>query len=282
MSTGTLKVLSAEEVAFYKGNGYLVPSFRLSSTEVSRLQGQLAKLLADNPHLRNIAFPMAHIASAGERGYISDGSVMEFALHPRILDIVEQLMGSDIILWQSTIWNKAAAVGNFTPWHQDGDYWPIDPLETLTVWIPTTRITVKNACLRVIPRSHLSRELKPHRDLVRKSLEFSRELEPACYDEADAIDLELDAGQMVLFDVRTVHGARPNDGTLPRTAFAVRYMPSTSFYNHDLNARGNYDDKTAEELGIPSALQGLFSKVPLFLVRGIDRNGRNDFKRNHE
>jgi Phytanoyl-CoA dioxygenase (PhyH) len=49
--------------------------------------------------------------------------------------VVSQVIGEDIALWNSSFFAKPARVGTKTPWHQDGEYWPIRPLATCTVWI---------------------------------------------------------------------------------------------------------------------------------------------------
>ena len=57
---------------------------------------------------------------------------LEFARTPGILDMVEQLIGSDFALWNSSFFAKPARNGRATPWHQDGEYWPIRPIATCT------------------------------------------------------------------------------------------------------------------------------------------------------
>src|ERR1041385_3494157 len=114
------------------------------------------------------------------------------------------------------------------------------------------------------------RSVPSHIQTKRADLSFGTILDPAEYDEATAVDLELDAGQMVLFDVFTIHGARHNLGTLERTGFAMRYMPATSHYDHD--SAPDYS-KNSPEFGHDTR--------PLMLVRGVDACGRNDFRRGH-
>ena len=45
-------------------------------------------------------------------------------MEPEILDLVEQVIGPDIILWGCHVFCKPAGDGLETPWHQDGQYWP--------------------------------------------------------------------------------------------------------------------------------------------------------------
>jgi ectoine hydroxylase-related dioxygenase (phytanoyl-CoA dioxygenase family) len=54
------------------------------------------------------------------------------------------------------------------------------------------------------------------------------------FDESQAVDVELEAGEMSLHDVYMIHGARANTSTQRRTGVALRYMPATSVFRRDL------------------------------------------------
>jgi hypothetical protein len=75
---------------------------------------------------------------------------------------------------------------------------------------------------------------------------------------------------MSLHDVYMIHGARPNTSGRRRTGVALRYMPSTSLFDRSLKP---VDGKT----GVPVN----FAQRPLWLVRGVDRHGGNDFVTGH-
>ncbi len=86
------------------------------------------------------------------------------------------------------------------------------------------------------------------------------------FDEATAVDVELQPGQMSMHDVYLIHGARPNRSGQRRTGVALRYMPGSSVFERNLNPA---DGRS----GVPVA----FATRPLWLLRGADRTGRNDF-----
>ena len=46
--------------------------------------------------------------------------------------------------------------GKGVHWHQDGHYWPLEPMEVITVWFAITASLPSNGCVRVIPGSHRS------------------------------------------------------------------------------------------------------------------------------
>ena len=49
--------------------------------------------------------------------------------------------------------------GHATPWHQDGQYWPIRPLATCTVWLAIDDANVENGYLRLL-KVHIKKKLK--------------------------------------------------------------------------------------------------------------------------
>jgi ectoine hydroxylase-related dioxygenase (phytanoyl-CoA dioxygenase family) len=226
------------------------------------------KLVADNPALADKMMNLPHIPGAGVQGLKSDPGWMEFATHPVIVDMVEQIVGPDIILRGSAVFYKRAGNGPATPWHRDSAVLPIKPMRAMAVWIAASDTSVVNACLRFIPGSHRNQSRGAHRQDPRQGVTFGLTLDESEYDESTAVDVEVEAGQMVIFDVFTIHGSRSNLGTRERAAYAVRFMPATSHFDHDAP-----DDRDSGSY-VP------FAKRPLILLRGVDRAG-NDFRRGH-
>jgi ectoine hydroxylase-related dioxygenase (phytanoyl-CoA dioxygenase family) len=184
--------------------------------------------------------------------------------------MVAQLIGEDVILWGCHVFCKPGGTGYETPWHQDGHYWPIRPLATCTVWIALDRSDRENGCLQVIPGSHRDRTLLDHATEDREDLVLSQRADEA-FDAASAVALELEPGQMSLHDVYMLHGADANRSPRRRAGVALRYMPATSVFERNLNpAEG--------KSGLPVS----FATRPLWLVRGQDRTGRNDFTVGHK
>ncbi|GIT52865.1 MAG: hypothetical protein Ct9H300mP16_00250 [Pseudomonadota bacterium] len=92
--------------------------------------------------------------------------------------MVEQVIGNDFALWNSSLFAKPASDGQATPWHQDGEYWPIRPVATCTVWIAVDDANTSNGCLRVIPGSHKREDLLRHRTNPDPNLTLNQELLP--------------------------------------------------------------------------------------------------------
>lgn len=262
--------LDATEVAHYREHGYVVPRFRLPADEVADLVGALDRLIRDNPGVRPEKLVSAHIEGDNGEGVRGSARFLSLARDPRIVELVSGVIGDDVILWGCHVFCKPAGEGYETPWHQDGHYWPIRPLATCTVWVALEPSTRANGCLRVIPGSHRGQQLHPHLHEDRSDLTLNQRMADGTFDEAQAHDIELAPGQMSLHDVYMIHGAAANRSAQRRTGVALRYMPATSVFERDLRP---VDGKS----GVPVN----FAQRPLWLLRGVDRSGRNDFAVGH-
>jgi len=269
-----MAALNQQEIDQYHAQGYLIPSFRLSVARVDAMRGALAQLIRDNPDVRPEKLVSAHDVgrdgAPNAEGVRGSQAFLDLARDPDILDIVEQVIGPDIILWGCHVFCKPAGDGLETPWHQDGHYWPMRPLANCTVWVALDPSTRDNGCLRVIPGSHRSGQCHPHLHEDRQDLVLQQRADETTFDARQAVDLELQPGQMSMHDVYMIHGARVNHSTQRRTGVALRYMPGSSVFERNLNP---VDGKS----GVPVA----FASRPLWLLRGQDRTGRNDLRVGH-
>ena len=249
-------MLTAQEIRRFETDGYVVPArFRLGDDVLDDIREIHARLLAKHPEFAD--YCPAVLAF--------DTGFLDIARIPAILDMVEQLIGPDFALWNSSFFAKPARVGTRTPWHQDGEYWPIRPLATCSVWIAVDPATRENGCLRVIPGSHKRRELAKHDFNGADGLSLPLEIREDEFDEATARDLVLDTGQVSLHDVYLIHGSEPNHSEKPRRGMTLRYMPTTSVYRRDL--------ADSQRTGLLA-----MSERTLYLMRGTDRSGANDFR----
>ena len=267
--------LQPDEIARYQRDGWVVPQWRLPDAQLATMQAALDELLRRNPGVRPEKLVSAHVERAGTGADNGEGvrgvaDFLHLAQDPDIVDMVASLIGDDVILWGAHVFCKPAAEGYETPWHQDGHYWPIRPLATCTVWVALEPSTRANGCLRVIPGSHRDHFLHPHLHEDRQDLTLQQRMADGCFDEADAVDIELQPGQMSLHDVYMIHGAAANTSTQRRTGVALRYMPATSHFNRSLKP---VDGKTGVAVN--------FGQRPLWLMKGRDVCGLNDFRVGH-
>jgi ectoine hydroxylase-related dioxygenase (phytanoyl-CoA dioxygenase family) len=253
-------MLSEAEINAYHRDGYVTPDFRLPTELVEWLRQRHTLLLEKHPQFSQYCSALL----AYDTGFL------KAAQQPQILDMVCQLIGDNIALWNSSFFAKPANNGHETPWHQDGEYWPIKPLATCTVWIALDHATTENGCLQVIPGSHKSRRLLQHHTNNSDNVTLNQELDSNSFDNTEAHDITLEPGQVSLHDVYLVHGSGANQSPNSRRGMTLRFMPTTSVYNREL----------ARDFGQKDTKLSLAERT-LYLMRGTDVSGKNDFSVRH-
>jgi hypothetical protein len=271
--------LTTDEIEHYRREGYVVPRWRLPASRVGSMVRALDALIAANPDVRPEKLVSAHIegddgvgagSGANAEGVRGSKDFLDLAMDPELVELVSDVIGEHVILWGCHVFCKPPREGFETPWHQDGHYWPIRPLATCTAWVALEPSTRANGCLRVIPRSHADRVLHEHLHEDRADLTLTQRLAPAAFDESSAHDIELEPGQLSLHDVHMIHGAQANTSPMRRTGVALRYMPATSVFDRSL-------EPVHGKTGVPVD----FANRPLWLLKGRDVSGRNDFETGH-
>jgi len=267
-------MLSEAEIEQYHQDGLIIPSsYRIPESIMRRIDALYTQLLVDNQNNPDFSADFIlgpHLDATGTYGVKGNPEWLDFANIPEILNMIEQLIGADFILWGMTIFGKPAKTGKATPWHQDGDYYPIEPLETLTVWISLDGSTPEQGCMRFIPGSHRDHRLYSHHFEHSDDYTLAQVIDDDQVDLSTTRDIVLERGQISLHDVYLVHGSEANHSDRRRMGLVLRIMPASSFYNHN-------SGKLKEDAGSPHG----YSNRALFLLRGEDKSGHNDFNKGH-
>ena len=250
-------MLSPAQLDHYDTQGFVIPDFRLEEEALGAIKGHHERLVSRLPEFRDYCPSVLAY----------DLAFLNYARIPEILDMVEQVLGGDFALWNSSFFAKPALNGRATPWHQDGEYWPIRPVATCTVWIAIDDANTENGCLKLIPGSHKREQLLAHETNPDPNLTLNQELLSSEFDESKTVNLALEAGQISLHDVRLVHGSDANTSAYPRRGMTLRYMPLTSVFDRELAV------SQSEKMGFKAHYERT-----LFLMRGTDQTGQNDFR----
>ncbi|NCW25185.1 MAG: phytanoyl-CoA dioxygenase family protein [Betaproteobacteria bacterium] len=249
-------MLNESEIAHYHQHGFVMPRFQMPDAVIESIKREHTALVQANPHYIDYCPALLDIAPV----------FLEYCLNPTIIELVSQLIGPDVALWNASFFAKPALKGKRTPWHQDGEYWPITPLATCTVWLAVDDSNRENGCLRVIRGSHRERSLRRHHQVHVGEVTLTQALDASEFDETQAVDLVLKAGQISLHDVFLLHGSEPNQSSNPRRGMTMRFMPTSSLFDRELAKRKALDMNIVDH-----------SNRPVYLVRGEDRHGKNKF-----
>lgn len=137
---------------------------------------------------------------------------LQALLEPAFLDLAEQLLGPDIVLHHTKLFQKPPEEGAPFPMHQDWSYFPTLHDTMLAAVIHVSRADDAMGCLRVVPGSHrLGR------------LEDSSGLSPIReYTLEGAVPLEAEPGDVAFFHYLTIHGSKPNRSPHTRKTVLVQ------------------------------------------------------------
>ena len=80
--------------------------------------------------------------------------VLEIARDPRILDVVEDIIGPDLLLFMSAVWDKKPGDATFVSNHQDGTYYGFDRRASMNLWMAFSDVNQQTGCMRFFPGSH--------------------------------------------------------------------------------------------------------------------------------
>ncbi|HZO90701.1 MAG TPA: phytanoyl-CoA dioxygenase family protein [Chthonomonadaceae bacterium] len=248
----TVRHATPEQVALYRENGYLKFGRIFTQAEIEALRQHVDEMIA--------ALPEGKRPEEMDVPHFTDPWLFRYLTDPRVLDVIEDFIGPDIVLWSSHFIAKPKGDGKAVPWHTDGAYWNrrLDPMEVITLWLAVDESTVENGCMRVLPGSHraMKTAIEAYEPVDKSTNVFHARIPPELIDENKVVDLELAVGECHFHDAWTVHGSNPNTSTKRRCGYTMRYMPAH----------------------VKLHREGWNREHRIYLVRGKDRTGgKNDY-----
>jgi ectoine hydroxylase len=153
--------LKREDLYFHEKNGYLLFKNMFSSDEVNVLRNELNKTMGDyknsnEPHLIR-EHGSDEIRSVFDVHQYSD-FFKQLSSHERLVNIAQQLLGSDVYITQSRINFKPGFKGKEFYWHSDFETWHVEDgmshMRAVSCSITLTDNYEYNGPLRLLPGSH--------------------------------------------------------------------------------------------------------------------------------
>ena len=214
----------------YGSDGFVVANDVFSARELETLRDRMTEISAGRvPSFPadNIEFePGSSVARKINQCAQHDEVFMSHATNPRILDVVEALLGPDIKLFGSQCFMKPPG-GVEKPYHQDSAYFTIEPREIVTCWTALDAATIDNGCLWVIPGSHKG-ELLDHDQPWQVGDRVDMQVRDEQIDFSREVPNQLAAGSCSFHHSMLLHRSGPNRTNQPRRGLAVHYMSSRS------------------------------------------------------
>ncbi len=219
----------------YKTQGYLSGIEILNTNEVAEHRGQLE-------HAEQQIGSMHYLAKV----HTILSSAAKLTSHERILDVVEQLIGPDILIYNATYIIKEPNTKSHVSWHQDLTYWGLDSDDQVSVWLALSDASESSGCMRMIPGSH---QLGQQHHILGEQDENNvlfQSQRVADIDESKAVSAELKPGQASFHHGWLLHASSPNASADRRIGLNIQYIA-------------------------PHVRQTKLSGFTALLVRGVDR-----------
>lgn len=219
MQTSTFSPELQAGKAHYERDGYAIFPHVLDAELMGEAGRHLDWLIAKHPDrrpedLQNIVLG-------------TDPFWLRLVSDSRLLDIAQMFIGPDIALFGAHYFCKPAQDGKAVLWHQDGAYWPLEPMEVVTLWLAVGDVTPENGCLQIIPGSQ-ALNLQEMQTSHNAGDVLGSQIAPALVDETRAVSCAMKAGGVEVHHPNIIHGSQPNTSPHRRDAMAIRYIPTST------------------------------------------------------
>ena len=211
----------------YRENGFAVAERFFDAEYVARLNGAIEEVL-DVPDVSSVAELEPGDAAIPRRIWSPTKRHSAFettVADPHLLDVIEQLVGPDILFHYSKLHMKGPRVGSVVEWHQDFSYYPHTNTDLVTAMVYLDDATMQNACLQALPGSHKLGLADHYIDGYFRG----KVTGPDAPDPARAVPLEAPAGSVVFIHCLLLHYSSPNRSDRFRRSFLSAYRAADSY-----------------------------------------------------
>ncbi|MAG95670.1 MAG: phytanoyl-CoA dioxygenase [Rhodospirillaceae bacterium] len=212
------KILPKEAIESYRKDGFYSPIHVLSEAQATAARARLEAYEESSGGPIGGAYRF--------KTHLLFPWVDELVRDESILDAVEDVLGPNILCWNTNFFIKEAGDPGFVSWHQDSTYWGLSEPDVVTAWLALSPANEASGAMQMIPGSHLLDQVA-HRDTFDEDNLLTRGQEIAVeVNEDEAQLIELEPGEMSLHHVRIFHASAPNRSTDRRIGLAIRYIPT--------------------------------------------------------
>mgnify|MGYP001196484346 FL=1 len=242
--------LSLEQINQYKEDGYIAPIDVLTKNEAEEVKKEIEYIEKKWPNeIEGLGRNYVHLISP----------VLDKVSHnSKILDVVESIIGKDILVCGTTLFIKNPDKKGFVSFHQDAKYIGLEPHNWVTGWLAVTDSNEENGCMRMLKGSH-KKDLKFHDQKFDENnlLTRGQTIENVPINETTPVILK--AGQLSLHHPTIIHGSGLNKSKERRIGFAIQSYIGTNVDQvlgkiYVQQARGNDTFKFHEHVKRPTEL----------------------------
>lgn len=214
--------LHKETTKDYWNDGFLFPIPVMPAADALALRAELEAMEAE--WLDNgLPLPLNTYKRVGS--HIVMPLAYRIGADPRMLDVVEGILGPNILIYAVEFFIKEPNTPHIVSMHQDLTYWGLGATSGMvTAWLSLSPATPASGCMDFVRGSHKN-PILPHEDTFDKNNLLSRGQEIAVdVKPEDKTAIEIHPGQISLHHGLTIHGSGPNTTNDRRIAAVVRYV----------------------------------------------------------
>jgi len=216
-----MKALTAAEVDSYRHDGFLFPFPALGEQERAVCLAGLERY----ERWLGSTVPKADLKWRTQPHALLPWYA-ELVRHPRILDVVEDLIGPDILVWTATFFIKEPDSPTFAAWHQDLTYFGLEPQELVTAWVALTDASAEAGCMEVLSAKGAPRQMRHAALRLKDSINRTGQTITEPLDESGAVTMALPAGSFSLHHGLCPHRSAPNRAQHRRIGLGINYIPA--------------------------------------------------------
>ncbi len=230
----------------YWRDGYLFPLRAFSAEDAARYRAEIESIEGEWLD-KDLPLPLNMYKRVNAHCVMPLAA--ELAQHPAVLDVVQGILGPNLMIWSAEFFIKEPNSQHIVGMHQDLTYWGLgETSDQVTAWIALSSATTASGCMDFLAGSHKN-PILPHNDTFSDTNLLSRGQEIAVdVSEEDKTHIELQPGQMSLHHGLTIHGSGPNSSDDRRIGVAIRYLN-------------------------PNAQQNVADRDYAMIARGVDTSG---------
>jgi phytanoyl-CoA hydroxylase len=263
-------MLTQEQIQTYRQDGYVVAEALLDQGELDLLRSELTALLVgargltghtdvydlepfhkpDDPKVRRIKTPHKHFTL-----------FREFAQNPKLVRVLQQLLGPAVRLHGSKINIKAPQGGAAVEWHQDWAFYPHTNDDVLAVGVMLDDCLMENGPLMILPGTHKGPVYDHHIDG-----RFAGAMDPSTYglDTSKAVALTAPAGSLSFHHARVLHASATNTSQRSRWLLLYEFAAADAWPLNGMSDLDEFDGRLiAGERTIEPRLERVPVRMPL-------------------
>lgn len=205
-------MITEKQISSYVQNGFVSPLRFLSEeqTAVHRRTMESAESKVGKLHYKAKVYTILQ-------------SPFELATLPDVLDVVERLIGPDILIYNAEYLVKEPQTPSFVSWHQDLTYWGFDSDDLVSMWLALSPATQESGCMRMIPGSHAGGMMEHIKTRDENNVLYQGQT-VAGVDESESVVCALQPGEASFHHGWTLHASMPNHSNDRRIGLNVTYL----------------------------------------------------------